>query len=91
MNIIFATTNERTAYERIKAALPEYIITEEICEPILKLVKDKEIRIGDPMMYGNVPIYPSKNYNSGTRGKIVDWMCSLKEKDVVEKEGEKEE
>lgn len=62
--------------------MPEYVITKEICEPLLKMVRDEEIRIGDPTMYGGEsPIYGSTNYNDETEEKVMQWVLSLKKKE----------
>jgi len=80
--ICFSTTDEKTAFEHIKKALPEYVITREICEPLLKMVRDEEIRIGDPAMYsGESPIYGSTNYNDKTEEKVMQWILGLKKKE----------
>ena len=78
MEIIFATTNEGTAFNNLVNALPEYTITKENAEPILKLVRSGQIRVGDPYMYGNTPIYPEPNCDIPKATEIIkDWMSSL--------------
>ena len=83
--VIFATSNEKTAYENLVKALPDYIITKENSEPILKLVRDRQIRVGDPMMYGNAPIYPEPKCDVPKAKEIISkWMSELK---LLNKEG----
>jgi hypothetical protein len=83
MQIIFGTTEKHRALEYMQKSMPSYIITEETVSPILDLVKNNEIRIGDPLIYGgNCPVYPEKNYNEKTQKILMDCFMTLKKKET---------
>ena len=81
MEVIFATKCRKNALEYLQKAFPTHIVNEETAKPILDLVEQNHIRIGDPMMYGaNIPVYPSTNYQPADKDTISEWMMNLKEK-----------
>jgi len=77
------TQDEELAYELIKKAFPEYSITREACEPVLKMVRDKEIMFGSPLWSGSVSIHPRENYNNKTLEKFAKWINSIKKEEVM--------
>jgi hypothetical protein len=61
MELIFATKNEETAFKFLKEIYQDYDMTRERAEPVLKLVREGQIRISDPMFYdGNIAVYPEE-------------------------------
>ena len=75
---MFATNDEKEAFKRLKIAFPNYKLTKDICEPILKLVRDGSIRIGDPKMYnGNAPAFNIGMDQEKFTAIMVDWTMKL--------------
>lgn len=77
MNVIFGTTERHTALGFIQKALPSKNLTEETAKPLLDLVSAGKIRVGDPYMYGNAPIYPETGFGDDDKKILTDWYTSL--------------
>jgi len=71
--VIFATDNPTTALRYLKKAMPQRDITQESAKPILDLVKAGIIRIGDPDMHKEFPVFPGENYDVSALEIIKAW------------------
>lgn len=77
MQVNFATNDPATALQYLQKALPSRNLNEENAKPILELVRDGKIRVGDPFMYnGNCPIYPEPACTNEDQQKVVAWYNS---------------
>lgn len=80
MNVQFSTTDRKQALDYLQKAYSSYDVTADNSDSILDLVGVK-IRIGDPFMYGNAPVYPIDGADmTGVRDIINTWVRSLDKK-----------
>ena len=78
MNINFATSERATALQYMQRAEPSKNYTEESAGPILDLVENNIMRIGDPFMYGGkAPLFPSDGFNESMRSEVMSAIKSI--------------